>query len=56
MWTGPDVIRFPDRANATIFHQRWGWWPMRDWLDSFEQQGLIARDSERGVCVVAAEN
>ncbi len=53
----PPVEHLADiAANATIFHRRWGWWPMRDWLDTFEQQGLIARDSERGVCVVTAEN
>ena len=38
-----DIVR-----NATIFHQRWGWWPMSNWLDAFEQRGLIVRDSERG--------
>jgi N-acetylglucosaminyl-diphospho-decaprenol L-rhamnosyltransferase len=31
-------------ANARIFHRRWGWWPMRGWLDAFESQGLITRD------------
>jgi len=34
-----DIVR-----NATIFHQRWGWWPMSNWLDAFEQRGLITRD------------
>jgi GT2 family glycosyltransferase len=37
-----DIVR-----NATIFHRRWGWWPMSEWLDAFEQRGLIRRDSER---------
>jgi GT2 family glycosyltransferase len=36
-----DIVR-----NATIFHQRWGWWPMADWLNAFEQRGLIKRDSQ----------
>ena len=36
-----DIVR-----NATVFHQRWGWWPMSNWLDAFEQRGLIVRDSE----------
>lgn len=29
-------------ANATIFHRRWGWWPMGGWLHEFERRGLIA--------------
>jgi GT2 family glycosyltransferase len=31
-----DILR-----NANIFHQRWGWWPMRGWLDRFADDGLI---------------
>jgi GT2 family glycosyltransferase len=27
--------------NAGLFHRRWGWWPMRGWLDAFEARGLI---------------
>jgi GT2 family glycosyltransferase len=34
-----DIVR-----NATIFHQRWGWWPMANWLDAFERRGLITCD------------
>ena len=34
-----DIVR-----NATIFHQRWGWWPMQGWLREFENRGLIQRD------------
>lgn len=30
-------------ANARIFHQRWGRWPMPTWLDAFERDGLITR-------------
>jgi GT2 family glycosyltransferase len=37
-----DIVR-----NATVFYQRWGWWPMSNWLDGFDQRGLIVRDSER---------
>jgi len=28
-------------ANATIFHRRWGWWPMPGWLNAFVDLGLI---------------
>lgn len=31
-------------ANAIVFEGRWGWWPMRGWLDAFEARGLITRD------------
>jgi N-acetylglucosaminyl-diphospho-decaprenol L-rhamnosyltransferase len=31
-------------TNANIFHGRWGWWPMRGWLDEFERLGLIYWD------------
>jgi GT2 family glycosyltransferase len=34
-----DIIR-----NATIFHQRWGRWPMRDWLEDFRKTGLAHID------------
>ena len=27
-------------VNATLFHRRCGWWPMRGWLDAFAAQGL----------------
>ena len=33
-----DILR-----NAGLFHERWGEWPMRGWLDEFEEQGLIRR-------------
>ena len=28
-------------ANASVFHERWGWWPMKGWLDKFAAQGLL---------------
>jgi GT2 family glycosyltransferase len=31
-------------TNATVFHRRWGRWPMQGWLHAFEQQGLITYD------------
>ncbi len=31
-----DIVR-----NATIFHARWGWWPMQGWLDAFVAMGLV---------------
>lgn len=34
-----DILR-----NATIFRDRWGWWPMGGWLTAFEQRGLIHHD------------
>ncbi|UNB52660.1 glycosyltransferase family 2 protein [Mycolicibacterium sp. YH-1] len=36
-----DIVR-----NATLFHQRWGWWPMTGWLDQFENLALICRDQQ----------
>jgi N-acetylglucosaminyl-diphospho-decaprenol L-rhamnosyltransferase len=31
-------------ANGSLFESRWGFWPMRGWLDGFEQLGLVRRD------------
>lgn len=28
-------------VNAALFHERWNWWPMRDWLDAFADLGLV---------------
>ena len=33
-----DIVR-----NAGIFHDTWGQWPMRGWLDAFEERGLVGR-------------
>jgi N-acetylglucosaminyl-diphospho-decaprenol L-rhamnosyltransferase len=33
-----DILR-----NATLFHARWGWWPMQGWLEEFERLGLATR-------------
>jgi GT2 family glycosyltransferase len=34
-----DILR-----NAAIFHERWGWWPMRGWLAAFAALGLVDFD------------
>jgi N-acetylglucosaminyl-diphospho-decaprenol L-rhamnosyltransferase len=39
-----DILR-----NAAIFHARWGWWPMRGWLEAFEERGLVAHRGHRWV-------
>lgn len=35
-------------ANANIFYQQWGWWPMSGWLHGFERLGLAEYDPARG--------
>ena len=37
-----DIVR-----NATLFHQRWGWWPMETWLQSFQEIGRATYDATR---------
>ena len=32
--------------NATLFHRRWGEWPMRGWLEDFRRQGLVVRTAD----------
>ncbi len=32
--------------NGRVFHARWGEWPMRGWLDAFEERGLVRRDGD----------
>ncbi len=45
--TDPPVQHVDDiLRNAAIFFRRWGWWPMRGWLDDFERRGLIRFDGE----------
>lgn len=36
-----DVIR-----NATVFHRRWGFWPMQGWLQAFREMGLAQYDPD----------
>ncbi|WP_210439648.1 glycosyltransferase family 2 protein [Nocardioides xinjiangensis] len=33
-----DILR-----NGRLFHDRWGEWPMRGWLEEFERRGLVRR-------------
>jgi hypothetical protein len=35
-----DILR-----NASIFRERWGWWPMQGWLEEFQTRGLAAYDA-----------
>jgi N-acetylglucosaminyl-diphospho-decaprenol L-rhamnosyltransferase len=44
-----DILR-----NAAIFHARWGRWPMEDWLEGFEEQGLAVQREGRWVRTAAA--
>jgi GT2 family glycosyltransferase len=37
-------------ANARIFFERWGWWPMQGWLTAFQRLGLAHFDEDRGWC------
>lgn len=32
--------------NATVFHRRWGFWPMSGWLTAFSELGLVEYSSE----------
>jgi len=44
-----DVLR-----NGAIFHRRWGWWPMRGWLDAFTERGLVRHDTDTDTWVRVA--
>lgn len=45
--TDPPVDHLDDiLRNATIFHRRWGWWPMDGWLSAFADTGLIRRRAD----------
>ncbi|MBS9375557.1 glycosyltransferase family 2 protein [Rhodococcus sp. B50] len=44
--SSPPVEHLDDiLVNAALFHRRWGWWPMRGWLDEFERMGLVEYDA-----------
>lgn len=37
-----DIVR-----NATLFHRRWGEWPMQGWLEDFARTGLVRWEPDR---------
>lgn len=49
---GPPVHHLDDiLRNAGVFHARWGWWPMRGWLEECARRGLATLDPDSGVWV-----
>jgi hypothetical protein len=42
--------------NATLFRQRWGWWPMQGWLTEFDRLGLARFDPERQKWIATRPN
>ena len=46
-----DVVR-----NATIFHRRWGFWPMQGWLQAFCEMGLAKYHPELDQWAVVEAN
>ena len=44
-----DIVR-----NATVFHRRWGFWPMQGWLTAFRDLGLVTHDPDRDEWTLAA--
>jgi hypothetical protein len=46
---GPPVQHLPDLVrNAGVFHDRWGWSPMRGWFEQLAEQGLVRQDASTG--------
>lgn len=42
--SSPPVEHLDDLLrNGRLFHDRWGEWPMRGWLEELEEQGLVHR-------------
>ncbi|GAA2054188.1 glycosyltransferase family 2 protein [Williamsia deligens] len=39
-------------ANSSIFHRRWGRWPMEGWLSAFEDDGLLERTVDGHIAVL----
>lgn len=44
----PDIVR-----NAALFASLHGWYPMRGWLESFREAGLVDFDPDAGVLRLA---
>ncbi|HET7820973.1 MAG TPA: galactosyltransferase-related protein, partial [Ornithinibacter sp.] len=38
-------------ANANVFADKWGWWPMESWLEQFRELGLVRRGPDGRWCV-----
>lgn len=48
----PPVQHFADIVrNASLFHKRWGFWPMQGWLDAFARLGLVTRSDAEIVVI-----
>lgn len=46
--TSPPTERAADLVrNATTYHERWGEWPMADWLTDLHDDGLVHFDPDR---------
>lgn len=44
----PPLQHFDDiLRNASLFHRKWGVWPMTGWLNAFEGLGLIRREADK---------
>lgn len=41
--------------NATLFHSRWGWFPMEGWLEAFAAQGAVRFEPAAGVLQLLAD-
>ena len=53
--TSPPVEHLDDiLRNATLFHSRWGHWPMHGWLSAFERSGLAVHRGGRWVRTASA--
>ncbi len=45
--TSPPVQHLDDvLRNGALFAARWGTWPMRGWLEAFEERGLVRRTGD----------
>jgi N-acetylglucosaminyl-diphospho-decaprenol L-rhamnosyltransferase len=42
--------------NAGVFHDRWGWHPMRGWLEEFRDRGLVRYDAKTSTWLRVSSN